>query len=72
VVYAPWLCLGRGPDSEALGLNTVNIETDPMSGKVVVDDMDATTVPHIYCIGDAAYVNALFAGILTVKIMKCF
>jgi pyruvate/2-oxoglutarate dehydrogenase complex dihydrolipoamide dehydrogenase (E3) component len=55
VVYAPWLCLGRGPDSEALGLNTVNIETDPMSGKVVVDDMDATTVPHIYCIGDAAY-----------------
>jgi thioredoxin reductase (NADPH) len=46
---------GRGPDSEALGLNTVNIETDPMSGKVVVDDMDATTVPHIYCIGDAAY-----------------
>ena len=59
------MCIGRGPDSEALGLDTVNIETDPESGKVIVDKMDATTIPHIYCIGDAAYVSVLFTDVLT-------
>ncbi|XP_062500588.1 thioredoxin reductase 1, cytoplasmic-like isoform X2 [Corticium candelabrum] len=45
---------GRGPDSKALGLDAVSVETDVESGKVIVDERDETTVPHIFCIGDAA------------------
>lgn len=50
-------CLGRGPDSKALGLDRIKVKTDTESGKLIVDEKDETTAPHIYCIGDAAYVG---------------
>ena len=37
-----------------LGLDAVSVETDVESGKVIIDERDKTTVPHIFCIGDAA------------------
>ena len=36
--------LYRGPDSTALGLDAVSVETDVESGKVIVDERDETMV----------------------------
>ena len=44
---------GRAPATESLGLDAAGIETSP-AGAVLVDDEYATTVPHIYAIGDVS------------------
>jgi dihydrolipoamide dehydrogenase len=44
--------VGRIPNTEGLGLETVGVETDK-KGRIVVDNRFATSVPGIYAIGDA-------------------
>ena len=45
------LAVGRTPNTDNLGLETVSIATD-QRGRIVVDDHYATSVPGIYAIGD--------------------
>jgi dihydrolipoamide dehydrogenase len=44
--------VGRRPLTRGLGLETVGIQTDPRSGRILVDDTYQTSVPGIYAIGD--------------------
>uniref|UniRef100_A0A8C0E9L8 thioredoxin-disulfide reductase (NADPH) n=2 Tax=Bubo bubo TaxID=30461 RepID=A0A8C0E9L8_BUBBB len=44
--------VGRAPDTEALNLEAVGVKTNSETGKIVVDASEATSVPHIYAIGD--------------------
>jgi dihydrolipoamide dehydrogenase len=46
------VCVGRRPLTAGLGLEAAGIETDPMTGCIRVDAALATSVPHIYAIGD--------------------
>jgi dihydrolipoamide dehydrogenase len=49
-----FLTVGKKPDTSRLGLEEAGVQRDPKSGFVSVDDRMATSVPHIYCVGDAA------------------
>ncbi|NWI11993.1 TRXR2 reductase, partial [Crypturellus soui] len=44
--------VGRVPDTKTLNLETVGVKTNPETGKIIVDASEATSVPHIYAVGD--------------------
>ncbi|OXB54793.1 hypothetical protein ASZ78_008062, partial [Callipepla squamata] len=44
--------VGRVPEIEALNLEAVGVKTNSETGKIIVDASEATSVPHIYAIGD--------------------
>ncbi|XP_012632030.2 thioredoxin reductase 2, mitochondrial isoform X2 [Microcebus murinus] len=46
--------IGRVPETRSLNLEKSGVETSPDSQKILVDSRDATSVPHIYAIGDVA------------------
>src|SRR5216110_2125045 len=45
--------VGRGPNVENLGLESVGVELDKRKG-IAADEHRRTTVPHIYAVGDCA------------------
>ncbi|NWR83396.1 TRXR2 reductase, partial [Furnarius figulus] len=44
--------VGRAPDTKTLNLEAVGVKTNSETGKIIVDASEATSVPHIYAIGD--------------------
>uniref|UniRef100_A0A8D2LTJ1 Thioredoxin reductase 2 n=1 Tax=Varanus komodoensis TaxID=61221 RepID=A0A8D2LTJ1_VARKO len=44
--------VGRAPDTKALNLESVGVKINSATGKIIVDEGEATSVPHIYAIGD--------------------
>ncbi|NXK40450.1 TRXR2 reductase, partial [Piprites chloris] len=44
--------VGRAPDTKTLNLETIGVKTNSETGKIIVDASEATSVPHIYAIGD--------------------
>ena len=54
---------GRKPLLSDMSLDAVGINTCSVSGRVIVDDNDSTSIPHVFAIGDIAEVN----NIITVK-----
>ncbi|XP_077016478.1 thioredoxin reductase 2, mitochondrial isoform X3 [Tamandua tetradactyla] len=46
--------IGRAPQTRSLDLERAGVLLSPDSQKVLVDARDATSVPHIYAIGDVA------------------
>ncbi|XP_047682907.1 thioredoxin reductase 2, mitochondrial isoform X3 [Prionailurus viverrinus] len=48
--------IGRIPETRSLNLENAGINTNPNSQKILVDAQEATSVPHIYAIGDVAEV----------------
>ncbi|KAM6111828.1 thioredoxin reductase 2, mitochondrial isoform 2-T2 [Pterocles gutturalis] len=44
--------VGRAPDTKTLNLETVGVKTNSETGKIIVDASEATSVPHIYAVGD--------------------
>jgi thioredoxin/glutathione reductase (selenoprotein) len=48
------LAVGRKAETEGLKLAEIGIAVNPLNGKIIVDDCDRSTVPHVYALGDAA------------------
>ncbi|KAM9621664.1 thioredoxin reductase 2, mitochondrial isoform 2-T3 [Trichechus inunguis] len=46
--------VGRAPETRSLNLEKAGVNTNPDNQKIVVDAREATSVPHIYAIGDVA------------------
>ncbi|XP_053444758.1 thioredoxin reductase 2, mitochondrial isoform X1 [Nycticebus coucang] len=46
--------IGRVPETKSLNLEKSGVKTNPISQKILVDSRDATSIPHIYAIGDVA------------------
>ncbi|XP_012589698.1 PREDICTED: thioredoxin reductase 2, mitochondrial isoform X2 [Condylura cristata] len=46
--------IGRVPETKILNLEKAGVKTNPNNHKILVDAREATTVPHIYAIGDVA------------------
>uniref|UniRef100_A0A8C4PLQ0 thioredoxin-disulfide reductase (NADPH) n=1 Tax=Equus asinus TaxID=9793 RepID=A0A8C4PLQ0_EQUAS len=46
--------IGRVPETRSLHLENAGVNTHPNSQKILVDAGEATSVPHIYAIGDVA------------------
>lgn len=46
--------IGRVPETRGLNLEGAGVEINPENQKILVDARDATSVPHIYAIGDVA------------------
>ncbi|KFV76857.1 hypothetical protein N308_04245, partial [Struthio camelus australis] len=44
--------VGRVPDTKTLNLEAVGVKTNSETGKIIVDASEATSVPHIYAVGD--------------------
>ncbi|NXG33558.1 TRXR2 reductase, partial [Dromaius novaehollandiae] len=44
--------VGRVPDTKTLNLETVGVKTNSETGKIIVDASEATSVPHVYAVGD--------------------
>lgn len=44
--------VGRAPETKFLNLEKVGVRMEPSSGKIIVDAYEATSVPHIYAVGD--------------------
>ncbi|XP_063479426.1 thioredoxin reductase 2, mitochondrial isoform X4 [Symphalangus syndactylus] len=44
--------IGRVPDTRSLNLEKAGVDTSPDTQKILVDSREATSVPHIYAIGD--------------------
>lgn len=44
--------VGRHAETEKLGLDIVGVSLNPKNKKVIVDEGEATNIPHIYAIGD--------------------
>ena len=51
------ISLGRRPITSAMKLNKAGIEVDSVTGKILVNNHDASSIPHIYAIGDVAMVS---------------
>ena len=49
--------LGREARTYGLGLDQANVALDARSGKIIVDQSDATSAGHIFAIGDAINVS---------------
>lgn len=56
-VDAALIATGRAPFTKGLGLENINVVTQrgyvPADERMQVIDADGSTVPHVYCIGDA-------------------
>jgi thioredoxin reductase len=50
---------GRVPETRTLNLEKAGISTNPKNQKIIVDAQEATSVPHIYAIGDVAEVCSM-------------
>ncbi|XP_070256210.1 thioredoxin reductase 2, mitochondrial isoform X3 [Myotis yumanensis] len=46
--------IGRVPETRNLNLEKAGVNTNPESQKILVDAQEATSIPHIYAIGDTA------------------
>ncbi|XP_072809315.1 thioredoxin reductase 2, mitochondrial isoform X2 [Vicugna pacos] len=46
--------VGRVPETGSLNLEKAGVRTSPDSQKILVDAQEATSIPHIYAIGDVA------------------
>ncbi|KAM4827499.1 thioredoxin reductase 2, mitochondrial isoform 2-T2 [Thomomys bottae] len=46
--------VGRVPETRGLNLEKAGVNTNPETQKILVDSREATSVPHIYAIGDVA------------------
>ncbi|KAM5262398.1 thioredoxin reductase 2, mitochondrial isoform 2-T2 [Ctenodactylus gundi] len=46
--------IGRIPQTRGLNLEKAGVNTNPENQKILVDSWEATSVPHIYAIGDVA------------------
>lgn len=46
--------IGRVPETRNLNLEKAGVNTNPKNQKIIVDAQEATSVPHIYAIGDVA------------------
>ncbi|NXT58274.1 TRXR2 reductase, partial [Pluvianellus socialis] len=44
--------VGRAPDTGTLNLEAIGVKTNSETGKIIVDASEATSVPHIYAVGD--------------------
>ncbi|NWZ43613.1 TRXR2 reductase, partial [Brachypodius atriceps] len=44
--------VGRAPNTKTLNLEAAGVKTNSETGKIIVDASEATSVPHIYAIGD--------------------
>lgn len=44
--------IGRDPCTRTIGLENTGVEIDNKTGKVIVNEKEETTVPHIYAVGD--------------------
>ncbi|KAM8961432.1 thioredoxin reductase 2, mitochondrial [Pelodytes ibericus] len=44
--------VGRAPETRELNLDTVGVNIKPETGKILVDALEATSIPHIFAIGD--------------------
>ncbi|XP_063310496.1 thioredoxin reductase 2, mitochondrial [Pelobates fuscus] len=44
--------VGRAPETQHLNLETVGVSIKPDTGKIIVDALEATSVPHIFAVGD--------------------
>ncbi|GAB5579277.1 thioredoxin reductase 2 [Prionailurus iriomotensis] len=55
-IFSLLLCANKGriPETRSLNLENAGINTNPNSQKILVDAQEATSVPHIYAIGDVA------------------
>ncbi|XP_073484965.1 thioredoxin reductase 2, mitochondrial [Aquarana catesbeiana] len=46
------LAVGRAPETKYLNLEKVGVNINPDTGKIIVDALEATSVPNIFAIGD--------------------
>uniref|UniRef100_A0A8C5MBI1 thioredoxin-disulfide reductase (NADPH) n=1 Tax=Leptobrachium leishanense TaxID=445787 RepID=A0A8C5MBI1_9ANUR len=46
--------VGRAPETSQLNLDKVGVATNPNTGKIIVDELEASSVPHVFAIGDIA------------------
>ncbi|XP_048199459.1 thioredoxin reductase 2, mitochondrial isoform X3 [Perognathus longimembris pacificus] len=46
--------IGRVPETRGLNLEKAGVNTNPETQKILVDSREASSVPHIYAIGDVA------------------
>uniref|UniRef100_A0A3Q2P1G8 thioredoxin-disulfide reductase (NADPH) n=1 Tax=Fundulus heteroclitus TaxID=8078 RepID=A0A3Q2P1G8_FUNHE len=44
--------VGRAPETKALGLDQLGVQLNKQTGKIVVGPDEATSVPHVYALGD--------------------
>ncbi len=49
--------VGRKADVRGLNLSELGIQTNTQTGKIIVDEQDATDQKHIYAIGDVSNVS---------------
>jgi glutathione reductase (NADPH) len=47
--------IGRNPNVDKLGLESVGVVLNPRNGGVAVDDYSRSSVPHIYAVGDVTH-----------------
>ena len=46
------LAIGRDPNTKGLGLDRIPMKLEASSGKIIADELDQTSVPGVYAIGD--------------------
>ncbi|GAB1300093.1 Thioredoxin-disulfide reductase [Apodemus speciosus] len=49
--------IGRVPETRNLNLEKAGVNTNPENQKIIVDAQEATSVPHIFAIGDVAEIG---------------
>lgn len=51
--------VGRKACTEGLGLADVGVKVHPKTGKIIVDEQEATSQKNIFAIGDVANVSTI-------------
>ncbi|XP_054992840.1 thioredoxin reductase 3 [Sorex araneus] len=52
VPVAVLLAIGRDACTKKIGLEKIGVKVNEMSGKIPVNDLEQTSVPHVYAVGD--------------------
>ena len=63
--------LGRDPETSQMNLEKAGVQLDQQTKKIIANDKEQTSVPHIFAIGDVVQVRTTFVVKLENTCERC-
>ena len=63
--------LGRDPETSQMNLEKAGVQLDQQTKKIIANDKEQTSVPHIFAIGDVVQVRTIYVVKLEKTCERC-